>query len=202
MIDTLARHMAALSEARRLAGMVLANNGTFGLWQRALAAGDAALAAQFETELGADKVFQAYQQLGAALAEIEPRATGPGEVDAGAPVGLGGKISLLRVVGPSEAVPCAGCGDGTNDPRACCEDPAGEGLVVELDQSAMIAEASLAARLNRVLEMTAMADTEAVVPAWAAQHDEARVAIVFKDVPPVAVAAGEAKRPGLVSLFR
>ena len=195
--------MAALSEARRLVAMVLANNGTFALWQQAVAAGDAALAAQYETELSDDKVFHAYRQLGAALAEVQPMVTKV--IDAG--VGLADRISLLRVV---EAVrqragvePCAECADGTGDAAACCGDGAdAPQLVAELDAAAMTAEISLGARLNRVLEMTAMAHTEAVVPVWPAQRDEAQVAIVHMDAPPAPLAAGEAKRPRLVWLFR
>ena len=98
MIDTLARHIAALSEARRLVAMVLANNGTFELWQRAVASGDAALAAQYETELSDDTAFQAYRQLGAALAEVQPMVTDPVAGEGRAPVGLGNRISLLPVV--------------------------------------------------------------------------------------------------------
>jgi hypothetical protein len=175
--------MAALSEARRLTGMVLANNGTFGLWQSARTAGDELIASQYETELSGDKVFQAYRQLGAALAEIEPRVTASDAGEGCVVVRLAERVSLL---------PVACCGDSTGDREA----------VAAFDAAAMTAEASLGARLNKVLEMTAMADTQAVAPVWAVPRDEARVSIVYKDGPGVPVTAGDAQRPGLVTLFR
>ena len=180
--------MAALSEARRLTGMVLANNGTFALWQSARAAGDEMIARQYETELSGDKAFQAYRQLGAALAEIEPKATVLADGEAGERVRLAERISLLPVA------------DADADAVVYCGDGAGEG-VAEFDATAMAAEASLGARLNKVLEMTAMADTQAVVPVWAVPRDEARVSIVYKDELGTA-AAGATQRPGLVCLFR
>lgn len=207
MIDTLARHMAALSEARRLTGMVLANNGTFGLWQRAVGAGDGRLAAQYETELSGDKAYQAYHQLGLALAEVQPRATAPGHVESGAAVRLVSQISVLSAVlskrRQADAQPCGDCAGGMKDDAVCCGDGAAQmEPVAELDRVAMDAEVSLGARLNRVLEMTAMAQTEAAAPVWAPQRDEARVAIVYKEPPPAPLAAGEAQRPRLVCLFR
>lgn len=195
--------MAALSEARRLTGMVLANNGTFGLWQRAQAAGNAALAGQYETELWGDTVFQAYQQLGLALAEAQPTGVERVPGEGGAHVRLAERIALLPVGRRVEPVPCAACADGVTAAVVCCGDRGGAAETVQaLDVRAMGAEVSLGARLNRVLELTAMTETEVAVPVWAAQHDEARVSIVYKDVPPAVVAAGEAKRPRLVSLFR
>lgn len=200
MIDTLARHVAALSEARRLTAMILINNGTFGLWRRSVADGDLALAGQYETELSGDKIFQAYRLLGAALAEVQPRSVA--QVAVNGPVRLAERISLLSVAAAVEAEPCVACANGTKDAAACCGERMDAEPVAVIEAAALSAETSLGARLNRVLELTAMADREAVAPVWTAQHDEARVSIVYKDVPAAAAKAGEAKRPGLVSLFR
>jgi hypothetical protein len=199
--------MAALSEARRLTGMVLANNGTFGLWQSALTAGDELIASQYETELSGDKVFQAYRQLGAALAEIEPRVTASDAGEGCVVVRLAERVSLLPVAGMgrfrSGVEPCAACANGSPNAVVCCGDSTGDReAVAEFDAAAMTAEASLGARLNKVLEMTAMADTQVVAPVWAVPRDEARVSIVYKDGPGVPVTACDAQRPGLVTLFR
>lgn len=65
MIDTLARHLAALSEARRLMGLVLANNPDFVAWQRSA---DPAI----EATLAGDRTFVAYRHLEAAVDLLRP----------------------------------------------------------------------------------------------------------------------------------
>lgn len=65
MIDTLARHLAALSEARRLMGLVLANNPDFVAWQRSA---DPAI----EATLAGDRTFLAYRHLEAAVDLLRP----------------------------------------------------------------------------------------------------------------------------------
>ena len=71
MIDTLARHVAALSEARRLTGMILANNPAFVALQRLETGHDCS---SLEAELASDRVYVAYQNLSAELAVLQPAA--------------------------------------------------------------------------------------------------------------------------------
>lgn len=80
MIDTWARHLAALREARRLTAMILANNPAFaaldGGVQRSggAAAGDRTA---LESALENDSVYHAYGHLSAALALLEPAHASP-----------------------------------------------------------------------------------------------------------------------------
>ena len=71
MIDTLARHVAALSEARRLTGMILANNPAFVALQRLETGHDRS---SLEAELAGDRVYVAYRNLSAELAVLQPTA--------------------------------------------------------------------------------------------------------------------------------
>lgn len=161
MIDTLARHMAALSEARRLTAMVLANNGAFTARQRAIANSDAAQIEALEAALTADHIYQAYRHLEAALAEIQPpgHPSGPPQP---ANLALGDRISLIGASAPVSLTQAAQIPDAAPPPGGAV---------------------SLAERLSRVLELTAMAEVPAAQPQaasvlYASQRDEARVSIV------------------------
>jgi hypothetical protein len=71
MIDSLARHIAALLEARRLVAMVLANNPAFGAHELAVANGLDDEARRLAGLLSADSVYLAYEQLGSALVQAQ-----------------------------------------------------------------------------------------------------------------------------------
>jgi hypothetical protein len=83
MIDTLARHLAALSEARRLLSLVLANNPAFEAFKIEAAQAKAADPAGKKSGpavepavgpgLSDDPYFAAYRHISAALALLEPR---------------------------------------------------------------------------------------------------------------------------------
>ncbi len=69
MIDTLARHLAALQESRRLMVMVLARNPSFSAWRDrgASAEGEAD-----DPQLASDRYFQAYRHIQSAIDLLEP----------------------------------------------------------------------------------------------------------------------------------
>lgn len=77
MIDTLARHLAALGEARRLVAMVLANNKAFTDLQLIKAGCDIEAEARAEAAIETDPVYLAYRQLGQAIADATPHRLEP-----------------------------------------------------------------------------------------------------------------------------
>lgn len=76
MIDTWARHVAALREARRLTAMILANNPAFAALHGRGASDDRTVA-ELQSALGGDRIYEAYGHLSAALALLEPAKCEP-----------------------------------------------------------------------------------------------------------------------------
>ncbi|MBX9926417.1 MAG: hypothetical protein K2Y05_08675 [Hyphomicrobiaceae bacterium] len=69
MIDTLARHLAALQEARRLLTLVLARNPSFAEWRER----SAHAALESDPQLSNDRYYQAFRHVQAAIDLIEPK---------------------------------------------------------------------------------------------------------------------------------
>lgn len=92
LIDTPARHAAALKEARRLIALVLANNGAYRALQSCHPDRDRARMAQLAGELAADQIYRAFTALGEALAAMEPPPVADADA-AGRP--LAERISLI-----------------------------------------------------------------------------------------------------------
>jgi len=150
MIDTWARHLAAVGEARRLILMVLENNPAFrALSQSPVAAG------QPTSVLSADVHCRAYVHLNEALAALR-HVPSVGEA-AGEPR----EAFSARI---ADIAPAALATEGS-------------AAAVEEEQDAL---SRLRQRLRYVLgePEAAPADVVAVAPDWAASGEEARVAIV------------------------
>jgi len=192
MIDTLARHIAALREARRLTGMVLANNGSFVALQAAQAAGDTAQIAAIEATLATDMVYLAYRLLEGAIAEITPPAQ---PVPAG--TGLRDQISVIAGHVP----------EPPSEPVQAMVAHAVPVALVAPESNPLEAPISLGDRLNHVLELTAIADEPTMPPStvYRAQSDEARVSIVYRQTPPtcgILARPASQDHPELIHLFR
>jgi len=192
MIDTLARHIAALREARRLTGMVLANNGSFVALQAAQAAGDEAKIAEIEASLATDMVYLAFRLLEGAIAEITPPAD-----PVPASTCLLDRISVIAAQVPEPP---------SGPDRAMIVQAAPLALVAPAD-TLNDAPISLGDRLQHVLELTAIAGEPTTPPGtvYRAQHDEARVSIVYRQLQPACVIPARPPsqdHPELIHLFR
>lgn len=95
MIDTLARHLAALSEARRLLGLVLANNPAFASWREACATG-ATERGDLETRLSDDRNFVAFRHICEAIALLEPEKPDQGMPQSGSVAPISERVTLLE----------------------------------------------------------------------------------------------------------
>lgn len=164
VINTLARHIAALREAHRLTGLVLANNPAFAALQVARPAQDAVEVSRLEAVLQADHVYLAYRDLEAAIAEIQP----PHAPDAGSDSrSLPQQVSLIA-------------------PDTQPENREAEVRPAETEAPAKSAaagdEPTLAERLQKALDATAVAESPKLLLSQAAAlRDEAKVSIVFRD---------------------
>jgi len=170
MINTLARHLAAISEARRLIGLVLANNPAFG----AFVAPDGRLPVGLAApgELSNDCYFKAYCHLTDALAALGQEPLLNVETPNGC--GAGDRVlDQIAAIAPcrvqSQAPPVA------VRPNARCE-------LASLSEPRGLA--TLRQRLGAVPDRLGTAPDRLVraadmsVPVWTASGDEARVAIV------------------------
>ena len=154
MIDTLARHLAAISEARRLLRMVLGNNPAF----RAIADSDGALppGTPVPSALGTDRYFAAYCHLTDALAALTIDPDGDGRATAKA------RPLAERIVEIKRAsVPAVTPTPDAPDPSHLT---------------------SLRQRLKYVLDAPP-AGLQAVAPEWPGTLAESRVAIVRSGEP-------------------
>lgn len=186
MIDTLARHIAALSEARRLVAMILTNNPAFKALLQAKAGQQIDVVAHLERVLATDKVYLAYCQLGEALADVQP-VTEDSPCQQNPPPGtLADQVALLPLVMPvvveaRPAPPCARSGR-----TASIEAGLGGSR-----PSPPSGAAALGDRVREVLAATAMADgppakitaalSPGTLPPRGVPRDEASVAIIRRD---------------------
>lgn len=173
MIDTLQRHLAALSEARRLVHMVLVNNPSFvALAHPGAAPGERAAA---EAALANDRYHAAYGRLNEAIALLTPE---PEVATDAEPTTrrLADKIVALKPHLPAAAVrpPALIAPAAAPLPRAQTATPA---------EPPPSRTASLEERVRYVLD--APAGDGAGANPWPPGRDEAKVAIVFRDGPAV-----------------
>lgn len=109
MIDTLARHLAALSEARRLLGLVLANNPAFASWREACATG-ATERGELETQLSDDRNFIAFRYICEAIALLEPEKPDEDISQSGSVAPISDRVTLLETHRsqrlPTVEIPC------------------------------------------------------------------------------------------------
>ena len=164
MIDTLARHLAAVSEARRLVRMVLDNNPAF----RAFDAGGGLPLAPVPGALAADRYFAAYCHLNDAIAALTLESEANAKAEPAQPLTLSEAITQIV---PAAIKPGPRCGLLT--PGSSPNDAADRAI--------------LRNRLRYVLD--APCEHAGVPPSWNQPGDEARVAIVRhgepNGVPPV-----------------
>lgn len=157
MIDTLARHLAAVSEARRLVRMVLDNNPAF----RAFEADGADLrAAHLLGNLGADRYFSAYCHLNDAIAALTLENTALAEPAPSLPLS-----ERIAEITPATARPDSRC----------------SALAQTSPAAAETAPATLQQRLRYVLDTPS--EHAGVPSSWTQPRDEARVAIVRHSEP-------------------
>lgn len=165
MIDTWARHLAAIGEARRLIGLVLQNNAVFRAYQGRAGAGQPEL--PVPAELARDPQFTAYVHLTKAIEALQPIPT-PGDVAVETRRALSKLVSEIK---PSHKPPAGDLGQTqvvSPGPVAACD---GADL------------ARLKARLSYVLEEAPEAAVTAAAH-WGATGGEAQVAIVrARDLP-------------------
>lgn len=159
MIDTWARHLAAVGEARRLIRLVLQNNAAFRAFEEASGAwpGEAPVPA----DLAQDPQFIAYVHLTKALEALQPIPTaGCAAVQAAQPLSERiGEVKPARASGRPEEVAF----------EAAAPEPA-----PNADADGL---ARLRARLRYVLE-GAPEEVQAAPVHWCATGEEAHVAIV------------------------
>lgn len=159
MIDTLARHLAALHEARRLVRMVLVNNPAFVAFEQMGATADG----RVDAALACDGYYAAFCHLNDAIALLSPEL---GPVPTRADAALCERIVELKPAAPSQHQPDA----APASTRPKCGSPTGERAL-----------SSLSERVRYVLEQPPDDGPPPLVLDHPVGRDEAKVAIVWRD---------------------